>query len=63
MAEKFQEDQLRLAIEKSRQTTEIGGGQCLNCREKLLNNKKFCDEWCREDFEVRERVHRKTHAL
>lgn len=63
MAEQFQEDQLQRAIEKARQNPNIGGGQCLNCGEKLLNNKKFCDEWCREDFEVRERVHRKTHAL
>ena len=63
MAEAFQENQLRAAIEKSRKTTEIEGGQCLNCHERLLNNKKFCDEWCREDYEVRERVHRKTHAL
>lgn len=62
MAEAFQENQLRRAIEKTRQTPTIGGGVCMNCGEKLLNNKKFCDEWCREDYEVRERVHRKTHA-
>lgn len=62
MAEKFQEEQLQRAIEKSRNTAEIGGGHCLNCGEKLLNNKKYCDEWCKEDHEVRERVHRKTHV-
>ena len=63
MAEQFQEDQLQRAIEKARQNPNIGGGVCLNCGEKLLNNKKYCDEWCREDHEVRVRVHRKTHAL
>ena len=62
MAEQFQEEQLARAIEKARKTSELEGGVCLNCSEKLLNNKKFCDEWCREDYEVRERVHRKTHA-
>lgn len=60
MAEAFQENQLQRAIEKARQNTEIEGGQCLNCGEKLLNNKKYCDEWCREDHETRERVRRKT---
>ena len=63
LAEQFQLDQLARAIEKTPQPTEPGGGQCLNCGEKLLNNKKYCDEWCREDHEVRVRVHRKTHAL
>ena len=62
MAEQFQEEQLARAIEKARKNPETEGGLCLNCSEKLLNNKKFCDEWCREDYEVRERVRRKTHA-
>ena len=62
MAEAFQEAQLKRAIEQTQKTPEIPGGVCINCHEILLNNKKFCDEGCREDYEVRERVHRKTHA-
>lgn len=62
MAEAFQEDQLQRAIEKARKNSELPVGLCLNCGEKLLNNKKFCDVSCREDYEVREQVHRKTHA-
>lgn len=62
MAEAFQEAQLLRAIEKARFAPEIEGGVCLNCHEKLLNNKKFCDEGCREDFELRAKVKRKTYA-
>jgi len=63
MAEAFQESQLNTAIEKVRKTPEIPGGVCINCHEILLNNKKFCDEGCREDYELRERVLRKTRAF
>lgn len=62
MAEAFQADQLQRAIEKARKNSDLPVGQCLNCSEKLLNNKKFCDEGCREDWELREKVHRKTYA-
>lgn len=62
MAEAFQENQLRRAIEKARKTNDLPVGLCINCGEKLSNNKKFCDVGCREDYELREKVHRKTHA-
>ena len=62
MAEAFQEDQLQRAIEKARKNSVLPVGQCLNCGEKLLNNKKFCDEWCREDYEHREGIMRKQRV-
>jgi len=62
LAEAFQEDLLQRAIEKARKTSDLEGGVCLNCSEKLLNNKKYCDDWCKEDHETRERVRRKTYA-
>jgi len=62
MAEAFQASQLQLAIEKARKINKIEGGQCLNCHEILSNNKKFCDDGCREDYELREKVRRNTYA-
>ena len=63
MAEAFQNDQLQRAIKKATEAETTKGGMCLNCGEVLHPEKKFCDASCREDFELRAKVHRKTHAI
>lgn len=30
-------------------------GQCHNCEEKVPNPARFCDTYCREDYELREK--------
>lgn len=31
-------------------------GECLNCGERLTNSRRYCDEFCRDDAERREKA-------
>lgn len=46
-------------IRKRAQTDIRPTGFCLNCAEPT-NGKLFCDSECREDYERREHIHRRT---
>ena len=54
---------LATALAGFRNDEPIHHETCLNCDEPTVNGHAFCDDACKEDFEVRERVKRKTYAL
>lgn len=40
-------------IQKARSSTKVQAtGHCLYCNAELPNNKRFCDEWCRDDWQL-----------
>ena len=40
-------------IEKARIQPKVQAtGHCLYCNAELPNNKRFCDEWCRDDWQL-----------
>ena len=40
-------------INQARSTKKIEAtGHCLYCNAELPNPKRFCDEWCRDDWQI-----------
>ena len=41
------------AIEKARKSEKIEStGHCLYCNAELPNSQRWCDAWCREDWQL-----------
>lgn len=50
VAQDISETYLQNLLKKHRHTAEPHSGLCLSCEEPVIN-RRFCDSFCREDFE------------
>jgi hypothetical protein len=46
------EEMLReVALQRRRPEAPKGGGTCLFCEEKIEPHRRWCDSWCRDQWE------------
>lgn len=49
-----------IALKKKKPTGPAAVGHCLFCNAQLTDNKRWCDEWCRDDWNLEQEA-RKRH--
>lgn len=50
-------------IERARRAKPIlATGHCLCCNAELKNGKRWCDEWCRDEWQLEQEA-RKRHGI
>ena len=50
-------------IAKARKSVKVQAtGHCFYCNAELPDGKKFCDEWCRDDYELEQEA-AKRHGI
>ena len=50
-------------IERARRVKLISAtGHCLCCNAELKNGKRWCDEWCRDEWQIEQEA-RKRHGI
>ena len=53
-AQKLNDVYLKSALSNMKPEGPKANGSCHNCAEPLHNGTRFCDMWCRDDWQVRE---------
>ncbi len=53
-AEKLNEIYLKSALSNKKKEGPKAKGSCHNCDEPLAHGIRFCDSWCRDDWQKRE---------
>lgn len=50
-------------IAKARRAVKVQAtGRCLNCNAELEDGKRWCDEWCRDDWQLEQEA-AKRHGI
>ena len=47
-----EEQFLDVALKQRKPNGPVAVGQCLYCNAQLDNGKRWCDEWCRDDWNL-----------
>ena len=55
MAQEWQEKALQIALE-SRERSLPATGYCYYCSESIGSSKRFCDTYCRDDWEREQQI-------
>ena len=47
-----EEQFLKVALSNRKPNGPSATGRCLYCNAELSDNRRWCDQWCREDYEL-----------
>lgn len=62
-ASEIESNERERLIAKARKTPKVQAtGHCLYCNAPLENGKRWCDEWCRDDWSLEQEA-RKRHGI
>lgn len=50
---------LNVALQQRKPSGPTANGRCLYCNAELSNNKRWCDEWCRDDWNLEQEAQRR----
>ena len=62
-ASEIESNERERLIQKARKAMKVQAtGHCFYCNAELEDNKKFCDEWCRDDWNLEQEA-MKRHGI
>jgi len=54
-----EEQFLKVALEKRKPSGPVATGRCLYCNAELSDNRRFCDGWCAEDWNLEQEAQKR----